>query len=69
VTIGWLANALQITGLICLGQRLSCGWLFGIAAECLWLVRADEMNMPDLIFISGVYIGIAGWNFYNWRRV
>jgi hypothetical protein len=63
--IGWFANILQVTGLLLLGKKRSIGWLFGIAAECLWIVRAEAKDMPDLMFISVVYIVVA---FINWNK-
>lgn len=65
--IGWLAAALNIAGLILLGRKRRIGWLFGIVAECLWIVRAGGMGMPDLIAISTVYVFVAAWNFNQWR--
>jgi hypothetical protein len=66
--IGWIANVLQITGLVLLGNRITAGWLFGIAAEILWIFRASSKDMPDLMFISVVYIGLASFNWIKWRR-
>ncbi len=63
--IGWIANALQIAGLLLLGKKQAIGWLFGIAAECLWIFRAQAKDMPDLMFISVVYIVVA---FINWNK-
>ena len=59
---------LQITGLLLLGKKNAIGWLFGIAAEILWIVRAGGKDMPDLMFISVVYIGVASYNWIKWGR-
>lgn len=65
---GWLANLLNIIGLILIGRRQRIGWAFGIAAECLWILRANQVGgMPDLIFISSVYCFIAAYNWKKWR--
>jgi hypothetical protein len=64
---GWVANALQIYGLLLIGRKQRIGWLYGIAAEILWLFRAGEKHMPDLMFISAVYIVVAGWNWWQWK--
>jgi len=66
--IGWIANVLQITGLVLLGKKHAIGWLFGIAAEVLWICRASDKGMPDLVFISVVYIGVASYNWIKWGR-
>lgn len=66
--MGWIANALNILGLVLLGRRHRIGWLFGIAAECLWIWRAGRMGMPDLVFISTVYCLIASWNYLKWAE-
>lgn len=66
--IGWIANVLQITGLVLLGKKQAIGWLFGIAAEVLWIFRASDKGMPDLIFISVLYIGVASYNWIKWGR-
>jgi nicotinamide riboside transporter PnuC len=65
--LGWIANLLQVVGLILVGRKNSLGWLFGIVAELLWILRAKEMNMADLMFISTLYIGVASYNFYRWN--
>lgn len=65
---GWLAALLNLVGLVLLGKRIAWGWLFGIAAECLWMVRAQSKGMPDLMFISAVYILVAGLNWFKWRQ-
>ena len=65
---GWIANVLQITGLLLLGKKQAIGWLFGIAAEVLWIIRASDKGMPDLMFISLVYIAVASFNWIKWRR-
>ena len=66
--IGWLANLLQVMGLILLGERRAAGWLFGIAAELLWLIRAGDKDMPDLQFISIIYICLAISNIVKWGK-
>jgi hypothetical protein len=67
--IGWLANALNIIGLILLGKKQRIGWAFGIFAECLWIWRANQVGgMADLIFISTVYCFVAAWNLDQWRK-
>lgn len=66
--IGWIANVLQVIGLLLLGKKQAIGWLFGIAAEVLWIFRASDKDMPDLVFISVVYIGVASFNWIKWRR-
>jgi len=65
---GWIANVLQITGLLLLGKKQAIGWLFGIAAEVLWIIRARDKGIPDLMFISLVYIAVASFNWIKWRR-
>lgn len=66
--IGWIATLLNIIGLILLGRKHRIGWLFGIVAECLWIVRAGHMGMPDLVAISTVYVFVAAWNFTSWGK-
>lgn len=66
--IGWLAVAINVTGLLLLGQKMRVGWLFGAAAEFCWLIRASDKQMPDLLVISTVYIAIAVVNFAKWRK-
>lgn len=66
--MGWLANILNITGLILLNRKNRIGWLFGIAAECLWIWRAERLGMTDLVFISTVYVCVAAHSFFSWGR-
>lgn len=66
---GWLANTLNIIGLVLISQKIAYGWLFGIAAECCWLIRGNDRKMPDLMFASLMYISIAVWSYWNWRLV
>ncbi len=65
---GWIANFLQVIGLVLLGKKQRVGWLFGVAAECLWIVRAEAKDMPDLMFISVIYIAVAVINWSKWGK-
>jgi hypothetical protein len=66
--MGYLAVLLQVIGLYMVGRKWAAGWIFGIVAELLWIARASEKDMPDLMIISVIYIGLASWNFFKWRR-
>lgn len=65
--MGYLAGGLNILGLILLRYKISVGWLFGIVAEILWIIRAGSKDMPDLILISFAYICIAVSNWWKWK--
>lgn len=66
--MGWLANLLNMIGLTLLRKKQRVGWLFGIVAECLWVIRAYEMgDARDLIFASTGYCLLAAWSYYEWR--
>jgi len=66
--IGWLANLLQIMGLILLGERRAAGWLFGIAAELLWVIHAGDNDFRNVQFISIIYICLAISNLVKWGK-
>jgi len=65
---GWIAALLNVIGLVLLGAKIRIGWLFGIAAECLWVVRAESLSMYDLTAISVLYICVAAFNWWRWRE-
>jgi hypothetical protein len=66
--IGWLALAINTIGLVLIGMKIRTGWLFGIAAEALWIAVATEKQILPLAIMSGLYITIAIINWNNWRQ-
>jgi nicotinamide riboside transporter PnuC len=65
----WLAFLLNMTGLYLLSEKIAIGWLFGIAAECIWMCLATQKRMPALVCTSLVYVVLAGVSFVKWRTV
>ncbi len=65
----WLAFLLNMTGLYLLSEKIAWGWLFGIAAECIWMRLATQKQMPALVCTSFVYVVLACVSFVKWRSV
>lgn len=64
----WLAFTLNMTGLVTLRYKKAYGWLFGIAAELLWIQVALKTEIYALAAMGLVYIVVAYWNFVEWRK-
>jgi nicotinamide riboside transporter PnuC len=65
----WLAFLLNMTGVVLLRKKNPIGWLFGIASECLWIQVAVKTEIYPLALMGGVYIVMAGWSYFEWRKV
>lgn len=68
MNIGWAAAVINVIGLYLLGRKHKGGWLLGIAAEMMWVARAAQKEMPELMAISGVYCIMAGLNYIKWEQ-
>jgi nicotinamide riboside transporter PnuC len=64
----WLAFLLNMTGVVLLRKKNPIGWLFGIASELLWIQVAVKTEIYALALMGGVYIVMAGWSYFEWRR-
>jgi hypothetical protein len=66
--LGWIGNALIISGHWCLGKKLRLAFLLSIAGGCCWILEGIRIEKPDLIFIEVALGCIAIRNFQKWGK-
>jgi hypothetical protein len=68
--MGWLANALMLTGSYCVGEHHRIGLLMQLAGNALWayigIYRYDGKDRRSLIAISVAFCVLYVFNFWKW---
>lgn len=64
-----LTAAVSIAGLWISGQNPRAGWVYGIAAQAVWVASAVFTGRPGDILLSAAFVVIYGRNLLRWRGV
>jgi hypothetical protein len=64
--MAWLGNALLITSMYRLGGKHHDGWAWSIAGNVCWTWYGVSNGLWAVVFIDGVMLIIAFWNWRKW---
>jgi len=67
MTLGWIGNLLILLALYFIGCKHQIGWLFSIVGNSIWCWYAIRLGMLDVLFIDGLSLILAAYNWYKWR--
>lgn len=68
-SLGWIGNVLIVIGLWKVGDKWRHAFLFSIAGEVLWTIKATMTGQYDLAIICAVFCVLASRNWWKWREV
>lgn len=63
----WLAAAVSVSGLWVSGINPRGGWVYGIAAQVIWVAYGLATHQPGMIALSAAFVGIYARNLWRWR--
>lgn len=66
--LGWFANILIVIGIWKIGDKWRHAFLFSIAGETLWTIKAGWQGQYDLAVICFVFCVLAFRNWLAWGR-
>ena len=66
--MGWLGNALIISGAWQIGYKRRCGFLIALSGSLFWIAEGSRLGMLDLICIEVIMVCVSLRNFWKWRK-
>lgn len=63
----WIAAAVSIAGLWIGGQNPRWGWVYGIAAQVVWVTYGLATSQPGMIALSAAFVALYTRNLVRWR--
>jgi hypothetical protein len=65
---GWLGNVFIVLGLWGIGNKKRGAFLFSIAGESCWILKAFSLGMWDLGIICVVFLAMAVRAYCKWGK-
>jgi hypothetical protein len=69
MTLGWIGNILILLALWQVGQKKRSGWLWSVAGNIIWCQYAIGLHMWDMLFVDGISLCLAAYNWHKWRNL
>jgi hypothetical protein len=66
--LGWIANFVILAAIVLLGRKKRLGWVFSIIGNFLWCWYAIQIENGPALFIDGLTLCLACYNWWQWRR-
>lgn len=63
----WLAAGVSILGLWVSGHSPRAGWVYGIAAQVVWVAYGMGTGQPGMLALSAAFVVIYARNLHRWR--
>jgi hypothetical protein len=63
----WLAAGVSIVGLWVSGHSPRVGWVYGIAAQAVWVAYGLSTGQPGMLALSAAFVVIYARNLHRWR--
>lgn len=63
----WLAATVSVTGLWISGANPRAGWVYGFAAQTVWVLYGCYTGQPGMIALSVVFVALYTRNLRRWR--
>lgn len=66
--LGWLGSVAIFAGLYGVTKKRKGAFLFSVAGESAWLVKASYIHAWDLLAMTTVFLALALYGYYAWGK-